>query len=80
MRDLRWGKWVGRMIGDLIADGDSLSVALIETGYARAYDGSERTNWCSHAGAAGRLPEGESDDDLAALRIPTHLTAESDFI
>ena len=44
VRDPRRGKWGGRMSADLIADGDSLSVARIETGYSRAYDGSERAS------------------------------------
>lgn len=41
-----WGKWGGRVIADLLIDGQSLSKMLIETGNGRPYDGGKRGSWC----------------------------------
>lgn len=45
VRDPAWGKWGGRVIADLIVDGNSLSEALIEVGHGRPYDGGKRGSW-----------------------------------
>ncbi|MDE0058936.1 MAG: thermonuclease family protein [Defluviicoccus sp.] len=46
VRDPAWGKWGGRVVADLIVDGDSLAELLIEAGHGRAYDGRKRQSWC----------------------------------
>ena len=47
VRDPAWGKWGGRVVADLVLDGQSLSEALIAAGHARSYDGGKRRNWCT---------------------------------
>ena len=44
-----WGKWGGRVIADLIADGESLATLLIAQGHGRPYEGAVR------GGQAGEL-------------------------
>lgn len=46
VRNPSWGKWGGRIIANLILDGQPLSALLIEAGYGRAYDGGKRRSWC----------------------------------
>lgn len=46
VRDPAWGKWGGRVIADIILDGQSLSALLIKTGHGRPYDGGKRGSWC----------------------------------
>ena len=46
IRDPAWGKWGGRVLGDLILDGRSLAPALIAAGHGRAYGGGRRGSWC----------------------------------
>ena len=46
VRDPAWGKWGGRVLADLIVDGQSLSEILIVTGHGRSYDGGKRGTWC----------------------------------
>lgn len=41
-----WDKYGGRVLGDIILDGVSLRRMLIESGYARAYDGKKKSDWC----------------------------------
>ena len=36
-----------RIVADVYADGVSVSGALIESGFGRAYDGGRRSKWCS---------------------------------
>ena len=39
-------KFGGRVLGDLIVDGQKLSELLIKTGHARAYFGEKKQSWC----------------------------------
>jgi micrococcal nuclease len=42
-----WDKYGGRVLGDVILDGQFLSNKLITKGYARPYFGEgEKSNWC----------------------------------
>jgi endonuclease YncB( thermonuclease family) len=42
-----WDKYGGRVLGDVILDGEPLSKRLISRGYARPYFGEgEKSNWC----------------------------------
>jgi endonuclease YncB( thermonuclease family) len=41
-----WDKYGGRILGDVILDGKSLSEELIKKGYARAYFGEKKESWC----------------------------------
>jgi len=40
------GKYAGRVLGDLLVNGESLRQALIDSGHARAYSGGKRLPWC----------------------------------
>ena len=40
-------KFGGRVLGDLIVDGQRLSALLIENGHARAYFGEKKASWCN---------------------------------
>jgi endonuclease YncB( thermonuclease family) len=40
------GKYAGRVLGSVTADGKDLVGALIESGNGRAYDGGKREGWC----------------------------------
>ena len=39
-------KFGGRVLGDLIVDGQRLSELLIKNGHARAYFGEKKASWC----------------------------------
>lgn len=41
-----WDKFGGRVLGDIIVDGKSLRILLIENGYAREYFGETKQSWC----------------------------------
>ena len=41
-----WDKFGGRVLGDLIIDGESLTALLISNGYARPYFGGAKESWC----------------------------------
>lgn len=43
---MKWDKFGGRVLGDIILDGKSLRSALIENGYAREYFGKKKESWC----------------------------------
>lgn len=43
---ISWDKYGGRVLGDVILDGKSLRMMLIENGYAREYYGEAKTSWC----------------------------------
>lgn len=41
-----WDKFGGRVLGDIILDGQSLRSLLIKNGFARAYYGEAKQSWC----------------------------------
>lgn len=41
-----WDKYGGRVLGDVLLDGQSLRGMLISKGYAREYYGDAKTSWC----------------------------------
>jgi endonuclease YncB( thermonuclease family) len=41
-----WDKYGGRVLGDVILDGQSLRAALIANGFAREYYGEAKQSWC----------------------------------
>ena len=43
---MKWDKFGGRVLGDIIIDGKSLTKMLIEKGYAREYYGDKKESWC----------------------------------
>ena len=43
---IRLGKYAGRVLGHLMADGQDLGRALIAAGLARPYAGGKRAAWC----------------------------------
>jgi len=42
-----WDKFGGRVLGDIILNGQSLRSALIANGYAREYYGDAKQSWCN---------------------------------
>lgn len=41
-----WDKFGGRVLGDMILNGQSLRSQLIQNGFAREYYGESKTSWC----------------------------------
>lgn len=41
-----WDKFGGRVLGDIILDGQSLRAMLIQNGFAREYYGDAKQSWC----------------------------------
>jgi endonuclease YncB( thermonuclease family) len=41
-----WDKFGGRVLGDILLDGNSLRNLLIANGFARAYFGEAKQSWC----------------------------------
>lgn len=41
-----WDKYGGRVLGDVLLDGQSLRMMLINKGFAREYYGEAKTSWC----------------------------------
>lgn len=41
-----WDKFGGRVLGDMILNGQSLRTALIANGFAREYYGDAKQSWC----------------------------------
>lgn len=41
-----WDKFGGRVLGDIILDGQSLRAMLIKNGFAREYYGEAKQSWC----------------------------------
>jgi len=42
-----WDKYGGRVLGDVLLDGQSLRMSLIQNGYAREYYGEAKQSWCN---------------------------------
>lgn len=42
-----WDKFGGRVLGDIILNGQSLRTQLIANGFAREYYGEAKTSWCN---------------------------------
>lgn len=42
-----WDKYGGRVLGDIILDGQSLRMLLIQNGLAREYYGDAKQSWCN---------------------------------
>lgn len=42
-----WDKFGGRVLGDILLDGQSLRQQLIQNGFAREYYGEAKTSWCN---------------------------------
>lgn len=42
-----WDKYGGRVLGDVLLDGQSLRMMLIQNGFAREYYGEAKTSWCN---------------------------------
>lgn len=42
-----WDKFGGRVLGDLVLNGQSLRAMLIQNGFAREYFGEAKTSWCN---------------------------------
>jgi len=42
----RWDKFGGRVLGDIIVDGESVRAGLIKNGHAREYYGEAKQSWC----------------------------------
>jgi endonuclease YncB( thermonuclease family) len=43
---MNWDKYGGRVLGDVILNGQSLRSMLIVNGHAREYYGEAKTSWC----------------------------------
>jgi endonuclease YncB( thermonuclease family) len=43
---MSWDKYGGRVLGDVLLNGQSLRSMLIQQGYAREYYGEAKTSWC----------------------------------
>lgn len=42
-----WDKFGGRVLGDILVNGQSLRAALIANGFAREYYGEAKQSWCN---------------------------------
>ena len=42
-----WDKFGGRVLGDIVLNGQSLRAALIANGHAREYYGDAKQSWCN---------------------------------
>jgi endonuclease YncB( thermonuclease family) len=42
----KWDKFGGRVIGDIVVDGQSVRRGLIANGHAKEYYGEAKTSWC----------------------------------
>jgi endonuclease YncB( thermonuclease family) len=43
----KWDKFGGRVIGDIVVNGQSVRRGLIANGHAREYYGDAKTSWCN---------------------------------
>lgn len=46
VENVEYGKYAGRVLGNIYADGESLSEALLSEGLAVKYDGGKKSEWC----------------------------------
>lgn len=46
VRIMKWDKYGGRVLGDIVLDGKSLRMMLLETGNAVEYYGGKKKSWC----------------------------------
>ena len=44
---MAWEKYGGRVLGDVLLNGQSLRAMLIQQGFAREYYGEAKTSWCN---------------------------------
>lgn len=44
---MSWDKYGGRVLGDVLINGQSLRQLLIQNGYAREYYGEAKISWCN---------------------------------
>jgi endonuclease YncB( thermonuclease family) len=44
---MAWDKYGGRVLGDVLLNGQSLRAMLIQQGFAREYYGEAKTSWCN---------------------------------
>jgi endonuclease YncB( thermonuclease family) len=44
---MSWDKYGGRVLGDVLLNGQSLRSMLIQQGHAREYYGEAKTSWCN---------------------------------
>ena len=44
---MAWDKYGGRVLGDVLLNGQSLRMMLIQNGHAREYYGEAKTSWCN---------------------------------
>tara|TARA_R110000868_G_scaffold16081_1_gene72759 strand:- start:2235 stop:2732 length:498 start_codon:yes stop_codon:yes gene_type:complete len=58
---IKWDKFGGRVLGDIILDGKSLRYLLIDNGYAREYYGKKKESWCEDVGIARKGLRGVMD-------------------
>jgi endonuclease YncB( thermonuclease family) len=43
---IKYGKYAGRVLGDVLRRGRSLTTALLDAGHGREYHGGKRKGWC----------------------------------
>jgi micrococcal nuclease len=43
---VKWDKYGGRVLGDVLLDGQSLKKMLLDSKHARLYDGKRKASWC----------------------------------
>ena len=46
VRIIKWDKYGGRVLGDVVLDGKSLRMMLIQSGNAVEYYGAKKKSWC----------------------------------
>ena len=53
VRNPQWGKWGGRVVADVLIDGESLAVALVQSLHGRWCGGGARADWCHRTATGG---------------------------
>ena len=46
LHDVRYGKYAGRVVARVVADGEDIADLLLAAGLAHPYDGGARAPWC----------------------------------